>query len=69
MVKAIREALLELKHRIRSDHKFYSQDLLNTLFTHPYTKIQFLERNLNVSRLTATKYLDALAANGILTKV
>jgi Fic family protein len=68
MVKAIREALLELKHRIRSDHKFYSQDLLNTLFTHPYTKIQFIERNLNVSRLTATKYLDALAANGILLK-
>ena len=24
--------------RIRSEHKFYSQDLINNLFTHPYTK-------------------------------
>ncbi len=67
-IKAIREAFLELKHRIRKDHRFYSQDLLNSLFTHPYTKIQFIEKNLNISRLTATKYLDALASDGILHK-
>ena len=41
--------------------RFYSQDLINNLFSHPYTKIQFVEHDLNVSRLTATKYLDALA--------
>ncbi len=68
MVRAIRDVLLDAKHRIRKDHKFYSQDLINTLFSHPYTKIQFLERDLRVSRLTATKYLDALAADGLLTK-
>jgi hypothetical protein len=44
------------------------QDLINSLFSHPYTKIQFIERELDVSRITATRYLDALAASGILRK-
>jgi Fic family protein len=67
-VQAIRLALLDYKQRIRASHRFYSQDLLNNLFTHPYTKIEFLERDLGVSRLTATKYLDALSADGFLLK-
>ena len=50
--------------RIRSGFKFYSQDLINNLFTHPYTKIEFVQRDLGVSRVTATKYLDALADGG-----
>jgi len=37
-------------------------------FSHPYTKIQFIQRDLGVSRLTATKYLDALATDGVLRK-
>lgn len=36
---------------------------------HPYTKIEFVERDLKVSRLTATKYLDALAGAGFVQKV
>jgi Fic family protein len=67
-IHAIRDALLDLKHRIRARHKFYSQDLINNLFLHPYTKIDFLKDDLGVSRLTATKYLDLLAADGILEK-
>jgi Fic family protein len=67
-VVAIREALLDYKRRIRDSYKFYSQDLLNTLFTHPYTKIQHVERDLGVSRLTATKYLETLADGGLLEK-
>lgn len=67
-VQAIRTALLDVKHRIRREHRFYSQDLINNLFAHPYTKIQYLERDLRVSRLTATKYLDALAETGFLQK-
>ena len=46
-----------------------SQDLINNLFTHPYTKIEFVERDLKVSRLTATKYLEALAGAGFVQKV
>jgi Fic family protein len=38
------------------------------LFNHPYTKIEFVQRDLQVSRLTATKYLDALAAGDFIQK-
>jgi Fic family protein len=67
-IQAIRSALQDYKHRIRSTHKFYSQDLINNLFTHPYTKIEFLEKDLKVSRLTATRYLEALTSSGFLRK-
>jgi cell filamentation protein, protein adenylyltransferase len=67
-VVAIRGAMLDFKHRIRAGYKFYSQDLINNLFSHPYTKIAFVEKDIGVSRLTATKYLDALAEGGFLAK-
>ena len=67
-VQAIKAALFDYKHRIRDNHKFYSQDLINNLFTHPYTKIEFVQRDLQVSRITATKYLDALVEDGFLAK-
>jgi Fic family protein len=67
-VGEIRNALLDYKHRIRDRHRFYSQALVNSLFQHPYTKIEFAMNDLQVSRLTATKYLDALAADGLLRK-
>ena len=67
-IQDIGRALLDIKHQIRDRHKFYSQDLINHLFMHPYTKISILERHLGVSPLTARKYLEALAADGILQK-
>jgi len=67
-IGAIKSALMDYKHRIRARYKFYSQDLINNLFNHPYTKIQFVERDLRVSRITATKYLDLLADGGFLLK-
>lgn len=67
-IHAIKAALFDYKHRIRSGFKFYSQDLINNLFTHPYTKIEFVQRDLGVSRVTATKYLDALADGGFVRK-
>lgn len=67
-IHAIKNALMDAKHRIRSEFKFYSQDLINNLFTHPYTKIEFIEHDLKVSRLTATRYLEALTAGGFLQK-
>lgn len=68
-IHAIRTVLQDTKHRIRSSCKFYSQDLINNLFTHPYTKIEFIEQDLKVSRITAAKYLDTLVAKGFLRKV
>ena len=67
-VQAIKAALFDYKHRIRAGYKFYSQDLINNLFTHPYTKIEFLQRELQVSRITATKYMEALVEGGFLEK-
>jgi len=68
IVQEIGKAILSYKHRIRSTFKFYSQDLINNLFYHPYTKIEFIEKALNVSRLTAAKYLYALSDEGFLEK-
>ena len=48
--------------------KIYSLDLLNTLFKHPYTKIEFVVRDVGVTRVTAASYLDALAEAGFLDK-
>lgn len=61
-VEAIKAAVDDYTSRIKKDFpKLYSHDLITNLFKHPYTKIEFVERDLGVSRLTATKYLDALS--------
>jgi len=60
------QALMQVtKQRLRKEMpKLYSQDLLNNLFRHPYTKIELIERDLGVSRPTASKYLGALEIAG-----
>ena len=68
LVQNIQKLLTETKREIRERHKFYSQDLINNLFRYPYTKVAFLEKDLDVSRATATRYLEALADDGILHK-
>jgi len=69
LVNEIRGLMLQYKHGIREKlPKIYSQDLINNLFRHPYTKIEFVMRDLNVSRPTASKYLSALVENNFLQK-
>ncbi len=68
LIKEIRELIFEYKNTLRNNYKFYSQDLLNNLFKHPYTKIEFIERDLGVSRITAAKYLNELSKDGLLRK-
>ena len=67
-VQQIHQAMLDYKHRIRENFNFYSQDLINHLFNHPYTKIDFLMKTLKVSRPSAAKYLDELTEGGFLHK-
>jgi Fic family protein len=67
-IRAIKELLQATKQRIRTEYKFYSQDLINNLFSHPYTRVEFAQRELGVSRVTATRYLDKLAEDGVLEK-
>jgi len=46
--------------------KLYSKELLDALFVHPYTKIEFLEQRLSVTRQTAAKHLNLLEEIGLL---
>jgi len=68
LIGKIRELIFEYKNLLCDNYKFYSQDLLNNLFKHPYTKIEFIERDLGVSRITAAKYLNELVKDRILNK-
>lgn len=69
LVKAFRDLMLKTKHDLRDRlPKLYSQDLLNNLFRYPYTKIEFVEHELGVSRPTATKYLEQLTTAGLVRK-
>jgi Fic family protein len=69
LIAAIKKLMQQYKNTIRTQlPKLYSQDLLNNLFRYPYTKIEFIERDLNVSRSTAIRYLEALVAQDILVK-
>lgn len=70
MVKGISTLMVSFKNKIRPAFgKKYKHDLLNNLFFHPYTKIEFLMNDLSVSRPTAAKYLEDLTRMGLLEKV
>ena len=70
LVLDIKNLMMEYKHLIRKElPKVYSQDLLNNLFKHPYTKIEFVSEELQVSRPTATSYLNQLTLLGVIEKV
>jgi len=70
LVKGIRSQMADVKYRMRKDlKKLYSQDLLNNLFRHPYTRIEYVMKDLGITRQTAAKYLDTLAKHGFLKKV
>jgi Fic family protein len=68
LITQIKELMMSYKQKLRDNYKFYSQDLLNNLFKHPYTKIEFIQRDLKVSRITAANYLNQLADDKLLTK-
>jgi Fic family protein len=69
IIEGVKNLMESHKERIRTElPKIYSQDLLNNLFRHPYTKIDFLMEEAGVSRKTAAKYLDELDRFGIVSK-
>lgn len=72
LIKEIKTTMQFYKNIIRNKYpKIYSQDLLNNIFKHPYTKIEFLQEDLNITRQTAAKYLELIAKdeNNLLNKV
>ncbi|EGK00552.1 Fic family protein [Dysgonomonas gadei] len=70
LVKGISLLMIQYKQDMRPLlGKAYNHELLNNLFNHPYTKIEFVVRDLNVTRITATGYLNKLVKAKLLTKV
>lgn len=69
LVKNIGDLMAEYKRIIRPAFGGkYNHELLNGLFYHPYTKIGHVESNMQVSRQTASKYLDKIVGLGLLKK-
>lgn len=68
LITNMKGLMLDYQNRLRDNYKFYSQDLLNNLFKHPYTKIEFVVNDLGVSRLTAANYLNKLSEDKMLRK-
>jgi Fic family protein len=69
LVSGIGEHMQEAKHRMREElPKLYSQELLNNLFRHPYTRIEYVQGDLKITRQTAARYLDSLAEHGFVDK-
>lgn len=69
LIAKMKGLIAACKHRMRDElPKVYRQELLNNLFSHPYTKIDFVIDDLRVSRITATKYLEQLVDHKFLLK-
>ena len=70
LVEGIRSQMADMKQRMRNElPKLYSQELLNNLFRHPYTRIEFVQQDLGLkARQSAAKYLDTLALAGFVHK-
>lgn len=70
LIQEIKKLMQDYKLRMRPLFgSKYNHELLNNLFRHPYTKIEFIMRDLEVTRQTASKYLDDLVSNGFVEKV
>jgi Fic family protein len=68
LIIQIRDLMMIYKNKLRDNYKFYNQDLLNNLFKHPYTKIEFIQNDLHISRITAANYLNQLSHDKLLIK-
>ena len=70
LIKGISQLMAEYKNILRPLFgRQYKHELLNNLFYHPYTKIEFIQQDMLVQRKTATKYLDMIVETGLLEKV
>ncbi len=69
LIDDIKNLMQQYKVEIKKNYSFYSHELLNNLFKHPYTKIEFVMKDLHVSRPTASNYLEKMVENGLLEKI
>jgi len=60
-IKTISKLLDQTKEIVQKKiPKIYSKELIELLFEHPYCKSAYLEKRLDISRITASKYLKVL---------
>ncbi|MGZ8285479.1 MAG: Fic family protein [Allosphingosinicella sp.] len=70
VVGQMKRLMQDAKNKMRKElPRIYSQELLNNLFRHPYTKIDFVMKDLHVHRNSAMKYLNQLSDKGFVTKI
>lgn len=70
LVKGISQLMAEYKTTLRPlFDKAYKHELINNLFFHPYTKIDYMQHDMMVQRKTASKYLDKIVEAGLLEKL
>ena len=70
LINSISDLMIKIQDKIsRELQKIYRKDLVEILFMHPYTKIDFLVDRLNITRKTASKYLNELENIGILENI
>ena len=70
LIDNITSLMDDTKQLIRKElPKIYSKDLIEILFMHPYTKIEFLVNGLGITRKTASKYLNELEHLGIMKNI
>ncbi len=70
LVKGIGKLMTDYKNILRPLFgKYYKHELLNNLFFHPYTKLEYFQRDMSISRQTASKYLDKIVSTGLLEKI
>ncbi len=70
LINSISVLMIKFKNILRPAFgKQYKHELLNNLFFHPYTKIEFMEKDMLVQRKTAAKYLDKIVSLGLLSKI
>ena len=67
LIEKIQNEMKNYKEEFRSKlPKIYSKELLESLFYEVYTKISYIEKACNVTRLTASSYLNQLKEVGLL---
>jgi len=57
------------KETLKNGTKIYSHELVNNMFRHPYTRIEYVMEEVGVSRPTAGRYLEQICQLGLLTKL
>jgi len=69
LISQMKTLMDRYKEVLRKETKIYRHDLVNNLFRHPYTRIEYVMEEVGVSRPTAGRYLEQICALGLLSKL